>query len=51
MVPPEEVQRELVRHWLAKAGEDLDVAEFLVSENRPYLSTVGFHAQQVGQAK
>ena len=46
MRPPEEIRAELVRQWLAKAEEDLGVAEYLVSENTEYFSAAGFHAQQ-----
>ena len=49
MRPPEEVIRDLVQQWLAKAEEDYGVAEHLVSENTPYLGVVGFHAQQAAE--
>jgi len=46
MKPPDESVYDLVRQWLAKAEEDFGVADHLLSENTPYLSAVGFHAQQ-----
>lgn len=46
MKPPEQVKRELVSAWIAKAEEDLGVAEHLVRENTPYRATAAFHAQQ-----
>jgi HEPN domain-containing protein len=49
MRPPEEIRAELVRQWLAKAEEDLGVAEYLVSENTEYFSAAGFHAQQAAE--
>ena len=49
MTPPEKVREKLVQEWLRKAGEDFDVAEYLVSRKTPYLSTVGFHAQQAAE--
>jgi hypothetical protein len=32
MQPPEEVKRQLVRQWLAKAEQDFGLAEHLVAE-------------------
>jgi len=49
MRPPEEVKRELVQQWLAKAEEDFNVANFLLSQGQPYLSTIGFHSQQCAE--
>jgi len=49
MLPPEEVKRQLVRQWLAKAEQDFGLAEHLVSERSPYLLAVGFHAQQAAE--
>jgi len=49
MRPPEQVKRDLVRQWLAKADEDLAVAETLVSQDAPYLTAIGFHAQQAAE--
>jgi HEPN domain-containing protein len=49
MQPPEEVKRELVRQWLAKAEQDFGLAEHLVAESSPYLLAVGFHAQQAAE--
>jgi hypothetical protein len=44
MRPPKEIRAELVNQWLAKAEEDLGVAEHLVLQNTPYFVAVGFHA-------
>lgn len=49
MRPREEVRRELVQQWLAKAEEDFKVAERLAGEGEAYLSAVGFHAQQAAE--
>ena len=49
MRPPEEVRRDLVRQWLAKAEEDFGVAEHLAAARSPYLSMVAFHAQQAAE--
>jgi HEPN domain-containing protein len=46
MRPPEEIKAELVKQWLAKAEEDLGVAEHLIVQNTPYFGAVGFHTQQ-----
>jgi len=46
MKPPEEVKRDLVQQWLDKAEADYGLIVHLVSENTPFLSAVGFHAQQ-----
>ncbi len=49
MRPPEQVKRELIQQWLAKAGEDFSVGEYLLSEDTAYLSAIGFHAQQAAK--
>jgi HEPN domain-containing protein len=49
MTPPEHIKRAMVREWLEKADEDLSVAEYLVSSDRPYYGAVGFHAQQAAE--
>ncbi len=46
MTPAERTKQALVQGWLEKAEEDLAVAEYLVSSDRPYFGAVGFHAQQ-----
>lgn len=46
MKPPDEVRKDLVRQWLAKAEEDLGVADLLLAENTSYFSAAGFHSQQ-----
>lgn len=46
MKPREEAKRELVQQWLGKAGEDLGLAEDLLTQNSPYLGAIGFHSQQ-----
>lgn len=49
MKPADEVRRELVQQWWAKAEEDLDVARHLLDYDTPYLNSVGFHAQQAAE--
>ncbi len=49
MRPPEEVKRDLVRQWLAKAEEDLEVVAFLLSSKRHFMFAIGFHAQQAAE--
>jgi len=49
MRPPEEVRTDLVRQWLARAGEDLGVAEHLLESETPYYASVAFHAQQAAE--
>ena len=46
MTPPDEIRRSLVLQWLAKAEEDLGVAELLLHEKTPYLTATGFHMRQ-----
>ncbi len=43
---PEELRRELVRQWLARAEEDFGVACQLIADEHPYLNAVAFHCQQ-----
>ena len=45
MRPPEEVKRDLVRQWLAKADEDLNAAKALLSLGTSFFSTISFHCQ------
>jgi HEPN domain-containing protein len=49
MRPPEEVKRDLVRQWLAKADEDLEAAKALMSLKTTFFSTIGFHCQQAAE--
>jgi HEPN domain-containing protein len=49
MRPADEVKRDIVRQWLAKAEEDLGAAEILISHKTAYLSAVGFHRQQAAE--
>ncbi len=46
MMPMDEVRRDLGGQWLEKAEEDFGVADLLLTEGTPYLSTAGFHLQQ-----
>jgi len=46
MRPPDEVRRDLVRQWVAKAAGDLAVASLVLSEATSALWAAGFHAQQ-----
>jgi len=49
MKPPDTVRRELVAQWIARAEEDLGVAQYLLAERLPYYSAIGFHAQQAAE--
>lgn len=46
---PDEVKRELVKQWLAKAEEDFAVAEYLLAAKTGFCGTIGFHAQQAAE--
>jgi HEPN domain-containing protein len=49
MAPRDELTRQLVRDWLAKADEDLAVAQHLLSHDPQYLAIIAFHAQQAAE--
>ena len=49
MKPPDEIRREIVAQWLARADEDLSVARHLLAEKLPYHGAIGFHAQQAAE--
>ena len=49
MRPPEEVKRDLVRQWLAKADEDLETAKFLFSSESFFFAAICFHCQQAAE--
>lgn len=49
MRPPEEVKREFVRQWVAKAASHLGVARHLLSDGSPYVEVICFHAQQAAE--
>jgi HEPN domain-containing protein len=49
MRSPDEVRRDLVRGWLAKAEADLAVAERLMLEGGRYAWAVAFHCQQAAE--
>jgi HEPN domain-containing protein len=49
MRPPEEVKRDLVRQWLARADNDLETAKFLFDSGRPFFSAICFHSQQAAE--
>ena len=49
MKPPEEVKRKLVQQWLAKAEEDIEAAEALLSGERTFLYPSCFHSQQAAE--
>lgn len=49
MRPSEQVKRELIQQWLAKAEEDFRVVEYLLTDDTAYLSAIGFHAQQAAE--
>jgi HEPN domain-containing protein len=46
MRTPEQVQWDFVQQWLAKARQDLRVAEVLLQGDLEDFENVGFHAQQ-----
>jgi len=49
MRPPEEVKKEIVRQWLAKAEQDMKASEVLLSAEPPFLYPSCFHAQQASE--
>jgi HEPN domain-containing protein len=49
MRPPEEVKRDLVRQWLAKADADLDTAKFLFCPGKSFFPAICFHCQQAAE--
>jgi len=49
MRPPEEVKKEIVRQWLAKAEQDMEAAQALFSEKRRLLFPSCFHSQQAAE--
>ena len=49
MRPRDEVRRELVRDWLAKADADLAVAERLLPDGGAHAWAVAFHCQQAAE--
>jgi HEPN domain-containing protein len=49
MKRPDEVRRDLVRRWLSKANEDLEVAAQLLSQDPQHFASIGFHAQQAAE--
>ena len=49
MRPPEEVKRDLVRQWLAKADEDLSASKLLLDLGTSFFVTIGFHCQQAAE--
>ncbi len=49
MKPPEEIKRELVRQWLAKAEQDMGAIKALLDSAPPFLHPACFHAQQAAE--
>ena len=49
MRPPEEVKKEFVAQWLAKAEADLAAAETLLAEDHPLYYPSCFHSQQAAE--
>jgi len=49
MRPPEEVKKEIVRQWLAKAEQDMKAGEALLVAEPPILYPACFHAQQAAE--
>jgi HEPN domain-containing protein len=49
MPPQDDPARQLVRHWLTRADEDLAVAQHLLSQRPEYPATIAFHSQQAAE--
>ena len=49
MKPPDEVQRDLVCLWIAKADQDLAAAEILLDNDVRLTPIMAFHAQQAAE--
>ena len=49
MRPPEEVKKEIVQQWLAKAGQDMKAGEALLAAEPSLLYPACFHAQQAAE--
>jgi HEPN domain-containing protein len=49
MKPPEEVLRELVGQWTAKAESDYRAARQLIQSDEPIREAVAFHCQQAAE--
>ena len=47
MRPPEQVLRDLVEQWIAKAEVDYRAAERLLQDSEPVREASAFHCQQV----
>ena len=46
MRPPDEVRRDQVRQWVAKAEQDYELLTHLLESRTAFYSAIGFHAQQ-----
>ena len=49
MRPPEELKRDLVRQWVAKAEKDFSLARHLVDEGCFYREAICFNSQQTAE--
>lgn len=49
MPPPDDVKRAIVRQWLAKAEQDLQAAETLLTAEHQLFYPACFHAQQAAE--
>jgi HEPN domain-containing protein len=49
MRPPEEVKKEIVRQWLAKAEQDMQASRTLLETGLPLFYPACFHAQQAAE--
>ena len=49
MRPPDELKKELVLQWVAKASRDFELAQHLLKEEAPYSEAICFHAQQAAE--
>jgi HEPN domain-containing protein len=49
MKQPEQVLRDLVKQWIAKADVDYRAAERLVADSDPIREAIAFHCQQAAE--
>lgn len=47
--PPERIIQKLVAEWLKKAESDMQLAEYLLTENAPFFEAIAFHSQQAAE--
>lgn len=49
MKPPDEVRKELVHQWIAKAELDFELAVHLLGQDGRFREVIAFHAQQAAE--